>query len=75
MLIVKKYHDYYDSAIGYGGVDKTCVYERVSKEELDDNEFIKIRQIFDGKRVRWDQAPYSYNHILIIYINIGIKNQ
>jgi len=28
MLIVSKFHDYYDTAIGFGGVDKTTVYQR-----------------------------------------------
>ena len=32
MLIVTDFHDYYDKAIGYGGVDKTVVYQR--KEEI-----------------------------------------
>jgi hypothetical protein len=25
------FHDYYDTAIGYGGIDKTCVYKRKEK--------------------------------------------
>lgn len=36
MLILSKYHDYYDTAIGYGGIDKTIVYERELKEVKDD---------------------------------------
>jgi len=41
MLIVSKFHDYYDSAIGYGGVDKSCVYNR---------KFIKMKNVnpFEG---------------------------
>lgn len=29
MLIVSKYHDYYDTALGFGGIDKTIVYDRI----------------------------------------------
>lgn len=32
MLIVSDFHDYYDSALGYGGVDKSIVYNRKKKE-------------------------------------------
>lgn len=32
MLIVSRFHDYYDSAVGYGGVDKTVVYQRVETD-------------------------------------------
>jgi len=32
MLIITKFHDYYDRAMGYGGVDKTTVYQR--KEDI-----------------------------------------
>lgn len=32
MLILKKFHDYYDSAIGFGGIDKTLVYDRKTEE-------------------------------------------
>lgn len=32
MLIISDFHDYYDSAIGYGGVDKTIVYNRKQKK-------------------------------------------
>jgi len=28
MLIISKFHDYYDSSIGYGGVDKSIIYKR-----------------------------------------------
>lgn len=38
MLITSDYHDYYDSAIGFGGVDKTCVYNR--KENIINNNLI-----------------------------------
>ena len=31
MYIVSKFHDYYDTAIGYGGVDKSIVYNRKTK--------------------------------------------
>lgn len=32
MLIVSKFHDYYDTAIGATDIDKTCVYTRTTKE-------------------------------------------
>jgi len=31
MLIVSKFRDYYDSAVGHSGIDKTIVYDRVIK--------------------------------------------
>jgi hypothetical protein len=30
MLIVSKFKDYYDTAIGYGGIDKNIVYKRIT---------------------------------------------
>ena len=31
MLIISKFHDYYDTAIGVGGIDKTCVFRRMTE--------------------------------------------
>ncbi len=31
MLIISKFHDYYDTVLGRTGVDKTCVYERATE--------------------------------------------
>jgi len=42
MLIVSKFHDYYDSATGFGGVDKSCVYKRKTIRIKQDNPFEKI---------------------------------
>jgi len=39
MLIVSKFHDYYDSALGFGGVDKTCVFQRKTIKAKGDNPF------------------------------------
>ena len=54
MLIIKKYHDYYDSSIGFGGIDKTCVYERVP-------ELKPIGDKFEGEQEGRSREPYSYN--------------
>lgn len=43
MIIISKYHDYYDDSIGYG-VDKSIVYMRKQKEiELSNNDLIRKR--------------------------------
>jgi len=42
MLIVSKLKDYYDSAIGVGGVDKTCVFQRQEVKIKDANPFKKL---------------------------------
>ena len=52
MLIVSKFHDYYDSASAYG-IDKTCVYKRETKtegkERPDRHRFQRTVQDRDGK--------------------------
>ena len=62
MLIVKNFHDYYDSAIGFGGVDKTCVYNRSPKQEKDKYEMNHIHKIFEGDKGGWTTDPYCENH-------------
>lgn len=42
MLIVAKLKDYYDSALGVGGVDKTCVFQRKESKIKDVNPFKKF---------------------------------
>jgi hypothetical protein len=32
MLIISKFKDYYDTAIGVGGIDKSLVYQRITTE-------------------------------------------
>ena len=47
MLIISKFHDYYDSAIAYG-VDKTCVYERTTKI-IEENKWVNPYAEFNNK--------------------------
>jgi hypothetical protein len=56
MLIVSKFHDYYDTAIGFDGVDKTCVYNRVPKVEISK----EVSKIFEIKMNSWRDGPYQY---------------
>lgn len=69
MLIIKKYRDYYDTALGINGVDKTCVYNRVPfvSELLEDiSFFLKNRRIYT-----YDVRKYSslyYNEQLVSVI-------
>ena len=46
MLIVSKFHDYYDSVVGSVGVDKTCVYNRKTIE-LKEEYFLKVIPTID----------------------------
>ena len=60
MLIIKKFHDYYDTAMGSTGIDKTCVYQRVSFYDDDKYEFVKSCNLFQDKSRDWSSKPYSY---------------
>ncbi len=62
MLIIKKFHDYYDSAIGFGGVDKTCVYDRKPLIQGNKYEMDRILKQFEKEDNRWNSGPYSYNY-------------
>ena len=62
MLIIKKYHDYYDSAVGVDGIDKTCIYERLPVQESNQYEMGKIHELFKGDKVGWHCGPYSENY-------------
>jgi len=70
MLIISKFHDYYDTAIGYGGVDKSVVYNR-KEEEIDTrnpDKFMWGRRPwrksgeFDSKKYRhkWDTLAIAF---------------
>ena len=54
MLIIKKYHDYYDSAMGIDGIDKTCVYDRSPKLET-------VGDYFKGVGSGWHKGPYTFD--------------
>lgn len=57
MLIVSPFHDYYDTAIGFGGVDKSIVYNRqprcISARE-NPQEYEEIRNVLDLDHDRKD---------------------
>lgn len=61
MLIVKKYQDYYDSAIGFGGVDTTCVWERIPHQEANNSELAKISKMLEGAKIGWNVGPYWHD--------------
>ena len=56
MLIVSKFRDYYDSAVGFDGVDKTCVFNRVPSIEKSK----QIEKLFDVETTHWRSGPYRY---------------
>ena len=62
MLIVKKYHDYYDTAMGFDGIDKTCVYERNPVIEENKYEISQLKHRFAGDKVGWRHGPYSVDY-------------
>ena len=55
MLIVSRFHDYYDSAIGIGGVDKTVVYTR-KEDDLRE----KKRSLREFSSFRYQHARDRY---------------
>lgn len=63
MLIIKKFHDYYDTAMGSTGIDKTCVYQRTPFYDKDQYEFKKNFKLFEIEKTdyAWRTRPYSYN--------------
>jgi len=61
MLIIKKYRDYYDTSIGFGGVDTTCVYNRTPFVETDKGKVSSIHKQFLGPKYRWHDNPFYYD--------------
>jgi hypothetical protein len=57
MLIVSKFHDYYDTAIGYG-VDKTVVYERTPRVWL-------------RRKKQWEENPLQLPAYVNTYHYLG----
>jgi len=49
MLIIKKYQDYYDTAIGFGGIDKTCIWERTPEQEKEPKQLKAILKLLDSQ--------------------------
>ena len=62
MLIVKKFHDYYDSAMGSYGIDKTCVYDRTPFFPSDKYEYQEETGLFLTKKIGFTAGPYSYEN-------------
>jgi len=69
MLIISKFHDYYDTAMGYGGVDKSIVYNRKKKiipNDIKSNNFfyffngIKYNNYFYYSRVENKIIKFIY---------------
>ena len=67
MLIISKFHDYYDTAIGVGGIDKTCVFRRMTEEYHCEQEHydvlkgmldLEIDHIFRGSD-RWNISFFT----------------
>jgi len=61
MLIISKFKDYYDTAIGYGGVDKTCVYNRNSLVEGNKHNQEIVFETFEEKKIYWSNGPYIFD--------------
>lgn len=62
-IINKDFHDYYDSCIGYGGVDKTITYKRTMSEF--DN---KSQEFLDVENLILSKTNFNKNHD--IYYNV-----
>lgn len=63
MLILKKYRDYYDSAMGDGGIDKTCVYDRSPSWEKSQSKRKKLGSFFEGNKIGWSTLPFSLDYL------------
>jgi len=59
MLIISKFNDYYDSALGVAGVDKTVVYRRKTKE-IDANDWMLRVNWFPELTTRYTWHSGSY---------------
>jgi len=57
MFIVSKFHDYYDTAIGYG-IDKECVYKRNTEKV----ELLKTGESFDNLEKICNNKKYDYRN-------------
>lgn len=64
MLIISKHKDYYDTAIGYGGIDKTIVYKRKEIEIIDperySNDYNKYLKFFRDNLSDVHSFPFRY---------------
>lgn len=75
MLILSKFQDYYDSAIGYGGIDKSIIYKRKEKLiEYPKSKFIKIYnkyfKFFDNLNIDLVDEPYARNNFNYSYSGV-----
>lgn len=67
MLIISKFHDYYDSAIGFGGIDKSIVYNRT--EIIDDNHTNIYTKSLIEYINSFNTSKYSNSHINLSLID------
>jgi len=69
MIINSKFHDYYDTAIGYGGIDKSIIYNRKTEEiefkKLSNYTLYPERKI--TKDYTYDFSAYIINFVGKIY--------
>jgi len=66
MLIVSKFHDYYDTAIAYG-IDKECVYTRTTKDISKKKYNYEDTTKYKNKDHKFELTPYTIGFAGIIY--------
>lgn len=73
MLILSKFQDYYDSAIGYGGIDKSIIYKRKEKlieypKNIFTKKYNKYFKFFENINIQLRRRSYyfDYNGILLL---------
>jgi hypothetical protein len=78
MLILSKFQDYYDSAIGYGGIDKSIIYKRKEKLiEYPKNKFTNVYnkyfKFFDNLDIHLvdHSCNFNFNYYGVILIICG----
>jgi len=69
MLIVSKFHDYYDTAMGMG-IDKTCVYNRTTIETLSHSKRYVFEEYRQGHYM-FQLTRYKIGFCGVIYLSNG----
>lgn len=72
MLIVSKFHDYYDSAAGMG-IDKTCVYKRSTEQVVKDR--YSYRDSFENKKKKFELEKFTIWFCGKVYPGVKIEEK
>lgn len=74
MLIISKFHDYYDSAIAYG-VDKECVYERKTETVKDSKWKYRDYTDFENKDFNFRLTTHTIGFCGNVYRCVRVEQQ